>query len=184
MCAAPTSKSSSKGEAVYSNEYQRREMQNPLQPSYTVDWMTLEDLADVVNIEEISGLNRWGYDSYKRELMTNPGSVMLVARRLGSLGIIGFFAGWTVEDELHINNIAAHPDFRRIGVGQRLIQTAIVEASRRGVSFVLLEVRASNESAQSLYRKLGFSFISRRRDYYRLPTEDAFVMKLDLYKHS
>lgn len=169
---------------MYSNEYQKREAQNTLQPSFTVDWMTLEDLHEVVRIEDTSGLNRWGYDSYRRELMTNPGSIMLVARaqHVGSCGVIGFFAGWTVEDELHINNIASDLEYRRMGVGQRLIQTAIIEGSRRGISFVLLEVRASNEAAQSLYRKLGFSFISRRRDYYRFPTEDAFVMKLDLYK--
>ena len=169
---------------MYSNEYQRSEMQKVLQPRFTIDWMTLEDLHDVVLIEEISGLNRWGHDSYKRELMTNPGSIMLVARSQEFEGqkIIGFFAGWTVEDELHINNIASHPKCRRIGIGQTLIERAISESARRGVSFVLLEVRASNEAAQSLYRKLGFSFISRRRDYYRFPTEDAFVMKLDLYK--
>ena len=169
---------------MYTNEYQKREMQNSLQPEYAIDWMTLEDLLDVVKIEEVSGLNRWGFDSYKRELMTNPGSIMLVARSrdVPDLGVIGFFAGWTVEDELHINNIASHPDYRRIGVGRKLIQTAIIEGARRGISFVLLEVRASNESAQSLYRKMGFSFISRRRDYYRFPTEDAFVMKLDIYK--
>jgi [ribosomal protein S18]-alanine N-acetyltransferase len=159
-------------------------MQNILQPSFTIDWMTLEDLHEVVLIEEISGLNRWGYESYKRELMTNPGAIMLVARsqQVHELNIIGFFAGWTVEDELHINNIASHPQCRRIGIGQTLINRAILESERRGVSFVLLEVRASNEAAQTLYRKMGFSFINRRRDYYRFPTEDAFIMKLDLYK--
>jgi len=52
------------------------------------------------------------------------------------------------------------------------------EGMMRGAVFVLLEVRASNEVAQSLYRKMGFNLVGRRRDYYRLPTEDAFVMKL------
>jgi ribosomal-protein-alanine N-acetyltransferase len=144
--------------------------------------MGMEDLSEVVDIEEASGLNRWGYDSYKRELFTNPDSVMLVARspHLDGRGVIGFFAGWTVADEMHINNIAAHPDYRRLGVGRRLMEFAINEGAMRGVTFVLLEVRASNETAQTLYRKLGFSYISRRRDYYRSPTEDAFVMKLKL----
>jgi ribosomal-protein-alanine N-acetyltransferase len=129
-------------------------------------------------------LNRWGFDSYKRELFTNPDSVMLVARspHLEGRGVIGFFAGWTVADEMHINNIASHPEYRRIGVGRRLLEHAINEGLMRDVAFVLLEVRASNEAAQTLYKKLGFSYISRRRDYYRSPTEDAFVMKLKLYR--
>lgn len=149
---------------------------------FCVDFMRMEDLSEVVAIEEASGLNRWGYDSYQRELHTNPDSVMLVARspHLPGRGVIGFFAGWTVADEMHINNIAAHPDYRRLGVGRHLMEFAINEGMMRGVTFVLLEVRASNETAQMLYRKLGFTYISRRRDYYRQPTEDAFVMKLKL----
>jgi [ribosomal protein S18]-alanine N-acetyltransferase len=147
--------------------------------SYSIDPMRERDLIQVVEIEEASGLNRWGYDAYRRELFTNPNSVMLVARNL-VLGptVIGFFAGWIIEDELHVNNVAAHQDFRRIGVGRSLMEAAMDEASSRGVSHVILEVRASNEAAQLLYKDLGFSFIGRRRDYYRLPTEDALVMKL------
>jgi ribosomal-protein-alanine N-acetyltransferase len=60
------------------------------------------------------------------------------------------------------------------------MEAAIDVARRRGCVQVILEVRASNEAAQSLYRSLGFGFVGRRRDYYRLPTEDALVMKLKL----
>jgi len=141
--------------------------------------MRERDLIDVVEIEETSGLNRWGYDAYRRELFTNPNSIMIVARSLvPGPGVLGFFAGWIVEDELHVNNVAAHRDYRRMGVGRSLMEAAVDEARLRGVSEVLLEVRASNEGAQRMYRNLGFSFVGRRRDYYRLPTEDALVMKL------
>lgn len=151
----------------------------PLFKPYTIEPMRERDLIDVVEIEEKSGLNRWGYDAYRRELFTNPNSIMIVARNLVmGPAVIGFFAGWIIEDELHVNNVASHQDFRRIGIGRSLMETAIDEAGRRGVAEVLLEVRASNEAAQLLYRSLGFAFVGRRRDYYRLPTEDALVMKL------
>ncbi|PYT05667.1 MAG: hypothetical protein DMF60_11175 [Acidobacteria bacterium] len=65
-----------------------------------------------------------------------------------------------------------------MGVGRNLMEAAMDEARLRGGAQVVLEVRASNEAAQILYRDLGFSFVGRRRDYYRLPTEDALVMKL------
>jgi ribosomal protein S18 acetylase RimI-like enzyme len=58
------------------------------------------------------------------------------------------------------------------------MEAALDEARRRGAAQVLLEVRASNEMAQSLYKSLGFRFAGRRRDYYRSPQEDALVMKL------
>ncbi|MEN3331236.1 MAG: [ribosomal protein S18]-alanine N-acetyltransferase [Blastocatellia bacterium] len=148
---------------------------------FVIEWMQVADLSDVVTLEELTGLNRWGFDAYRREIQKNPNSVMLVARNLRpGPPVIGFFAGWTVEDELHVNNIAAHPQFRQRGIGARLMETAIEEGRRRGIAFVLLEVRASNEAAQSLYRKLGFNFVARRRDYYRFPSEDAFVMKKEL----
>jgi ribosomal-protein-alanine N-acetyltransferase len=156
----------------------RREYE-PMFRTYTIEPMRERDLMDVVEIEETSGLNRWGYDAYRRELFTNPNSIMIVARNLISgPGVVGFFAGWIVEDELHVNNVAAHRDYRRIGIGHSLMQAAIDEARIRGVAEVLLEVRASNESAQRMYRNLDFHFVGRRRDYYRLPTEDALVMKL------
>jgi len=146
---------------------------------YSIEPMRERDLIDVVEIEETSGLNRWGYDAYRRELFTNPNSIMIVARNLvPDSGVIGFFAGWIVEDELHVNNVASHREYRRIGVGRSLMEAAIDEAGRRSVAFVILEVRASNEAAQLLYRDLGFRIVGRRREYYRLPTEDALVMKL------
>ena len=151
----------------------------PMLRPYSIGPMQERDLIDVVEIEETSGLNRWGYDAYRRELFTNPNSIMLVARNLvPGPEVIGFFAGWIVEDELHVNNVASHRDYRRIGVGRSLMDSAIDETRLRGGAEVVLEVRASNEAAQILYRELGFSFVGRRRDYYRLPTEDALVMKL------
>jgi len=153
----------------------------PLFRQYSIEPMRERDLIDVVEIEETSGLNRWGYDAYRRELFTNPNSIMIVARNLVSRPeVIGFFAGWIVEDELHVNNVASHHEFRRIGIGRSLMEVAIDEAGRRGVAHVILEVRAGNEAAQLLYRELGFDFVGRRRDYYRMPTEDALVMKLKL----
>lgn len=162
------------------SDWKGQETQPRFRP-YTVERMREGDLAEVVAIEESSGLNRWGYDAYRRELLKNENSVMLVARNLGpGPGVVGFFAGWTVEDELHVNNIAAHPQFRRIGIGRSLLSAGIEEGYSRAISFVLLEVRASNDAAQSLYRKMGFSLVGRRRDYYRFPTEDAFVMRLEI----
>lgn len=149
---------------------------------FTIDLMRERDLNEVVEIEESSGLNRWGFDAYRRELLKNQNAIMFVARNDYAAGdeprVVGFFAGWIVENELHVNNIATHSGYRRLGIGQCLMEAAIEEGRLRGITHVLLEVRASNETAQILYRRLGFRYVGRRRDYYRFPTEDAMVMKL------
>ncbi len=42
-----------------------------------------------------------------------------------------------------------------------------------------LEVRASNEPAIIMYRKLGFQIVGRRDAYYRDNDEDALLMTLN-----
>ena len=106
---------------------------------------------------------------------------MFVARNLfHGPSVIGFFAGWIVEDELHVTTSRRIEIIAELAVGRSLMEAATDEARRRGVTQILLEVRASNKPAQLLYSELGFNFVGRRRDYYRLPTEDALVMKLKL----
>ena len=144
--------------------------------------MLESDLVDVVDIEEQTGLNRWGFEAYRRELLTNPNAIMLVARPLeaGRRRIAGFVASALIYDELHINNLATHPDFRRIGLGRRLLERAIEGGRMRGAAFCVLEVRSSNVAAQELYHSVGFTTTRTRKEYYRGPTEDALEMVLPI----
>ena len=144
--------------------------------------MLESDLADVVDIEEQTGLNRWGYDAYRRELSSNPNAIMLVARprHPAAQCVAGFVASALIYDELHINNLATHPDFRRQGIGRRLLQKAIAGGRIQGAAFCVLEVRSSNTMAQELYCSVGFSTTRTRKEYYRSPTEDALEMVLPL----
>jgi ribosomal-protein-alanine N-acetyltransferase len=79
--------------------------------------------------------------------------------------------------ELHINNIGVHETARRRGIGSALMQAAVAAAVRLGARAAILEVRAGNVAAQSLYRRYGFEVAGRRRQYYREPPEDAFLMR-------
>jgi len=143
--------------------------------------MNESDLDEVAEIEELANLSKWGYDTYRRELETNPDAIMLVARNLvpvkPRLGILGFLAAWIVADEMHINNVGTHPDFRRIGIGKALLKEAMIEGHMRGAMFCLLEVRISNRVAINLYKSLGFDAVGRRGNYYTFPMEDALVMQ-------
>src|SRR5437870_3435336 len=103
---------------------------------FEVVQMCEADLAEVAEIEELASLSRWGFDTYRQELLTNPDSVMLIARDLNSQspcrGVLGFLAAWIVADEMHINNLGTHPDFRRQGVGKSLLREAMLEGRMRG----------------------------------------------------
>jgi len=145
--------------------------------------MTEHDLLEVVEIEELSGISVWGWDAYHKELQSPQEVIMLVARPDQSIEnqasfIAGFIVSRMVAGELHINNVAVRPEFRRRGVAAQLLAAVLAEGRRNGARVAFLEVRAANVAAQLLYRSRGFQVTGRRRRYYNHPVEDALLMSL------
>jgi ribosomal-protein-alanine N-acetyltransferase len=152
-------------------------------PSYSVVPMSEHDLNEVVEIEESTGLSRWGWDSYYAEL-SRPESITLVVRSAypdsGGRRILGFLAARLTADELHVNNIGVRESARRRGLGSELLGRALEWGKRAGAAAAILEVRGGNHAAQALYRRHGFQTVGRRRAYYHDPTEDALIMTAPL----
>ena len=74
--------------------------------------------------------------------------------------------------------LATAPAARRRGLGTALMGVALEYATQNRVRLILLEVRASNEDARRLYRKLGFVVTGVRSAYYADNGEDAIEMTL------
>ena len=79
-----------------------------------------------------------------------------------------------------VDNIAVRPEARRLGIGSALLEAFHDYGKARGLAFLLLEVRPSNQGAVTLYRKMGYKEVGRRKNYYLDPKEDAIIMKLEL----
>lgn len=151
-------------------------------PEISLRPMRLDDLAQVRAIDLASFSIPWPESAYRYELTQNPNSLLLVAEsRLpgGESRIAGMVVVWIVLDEAHIATIAVHPDYRHNGIGRGLFASALKQAAGRGAKRAMLEVRASNEVAQALYRQFGFEIASRRPKYYRDNLEDALLMNLE-----
>jgi len=148
----------------------------------TILRMSEHDLLEVVEIEEQSGLSRWGWAAYYAELQGGNRDLMLVARPsqsdIESTPILGYVVARETAGEFHINNFAVRPAYRRRGIGTALLQRVLQEARRRHASAAFLEVRSTNHAAQTLYEKSGFKAVARRPNYYSEPKEDAVVMTL------
>lgn len=106
-------------------------------------------------------------------------------------GVIGFcayleecFSGYAtmycVAGEGQINNIAVLPEYRRMGLGDALLDGLCGAARRAGLDVLFLEVRKSNSAAYALYEKHGFFRIGERKGFYTAPPEDAILMKKEL----
>lgn len=90
--------------------------------------------------------------------------------------IVGYAGLWLMVDEAHITTIAVHPDYQGRSVGELLLLGLIDHALKIGAKWLTLEVRVSNEVAQSLYRKYTFKEMGVRKGYYSDNREDALVM--------
>lgn len=140
--------------------------------------MTLDDLDGVLVIEKASFTLPWSREAFYNELVHNRYAKYVVMEHDGRL--VGYCGMWVVVDEAHITNVAVLPEYRGKKLGEALMRKMMDMAKQLGAVTMTLEVRVSNEVAQSLYRKLGFLNGGVRKRYYPDNQEDALVMWVNL----
>ena len=128
----------------------------------------------VAELEKICFSDPWSENSVASELK-NKLALWLVAEEEGK--VAGYIGSQTCTDESDVMNVAVHPDFRRRGIAEALVNALVEELKAIESRCLTLEVRASNVPAISLYEKLGFAEVGRRKNYYRNPREDALIMR-------
>jgi ribosomal-protein-alanine N-acetyltransferase len=142
--------------------------------------MTAGDLPEVMAIERVSFPNPWHETTFRGEIQNEGISFPLVAGERTEKRVVGYIIFWRIQDEIQINNIAVHPDFRGLGIGEAILREVLDNVRAEGAVFASLEVRVSNGPARALYEKFGFEIIGSRKDYYLNPAEDALVLGLNL----
>jgi [ribosomal protein S18]-alanine N-acetyltransferase len=140
-------------------------------PEGKIRRMTESDLDSVLILETQCFQTPWSRGSFEAELL-KPYGLPLVFTAEDE--IAGYLVAWRIEDELHIANLAVQPRLRRTGIAETLLSHVLRTES--GVSWIGLEVRASNAPARALYRKFGFGEAGIRKGYYADEGEDAIVM--------
>lgn len=136
--------------------------------------MTAAHVRGVADLERLCFCDPWSERSIASEL-ANDLSVWLVA--LDDSMVVGYVGSQTCSGETDMMNLAVHPNYRRRGIGEALIERLIPQLKNRGSGSLTLEVRQSNAGAIALYTKLGFLEVGRRPNYYRNPKEDACILR-------
>ncbi len=139
--------------------------------------MTVEDIAAVVDIEKESFATPWTPHAFRME-MKNSVAVYRVVEVDGRVAAYGGM--WLILDEVHVTNIAVHPDYRGRHLGRKIMEVLMTEARQRNLLRMTLEVRKQNHVAIALYKKLGFLMAGIRPGYYQDTGEDALIMWVEL----
>ena len=134
------------------------------------------DIDRIGFIERASHPVPWRETMFLSELNSKSYSNIWVAVDPSNGDVVGYICFWYLLGEIHILNLAVHPDFRRNGIGRRLVLRVLAFGLFHGGTRADLEVRASNVSARNLYDGVGFEVVGHRPNYYIRPKEDGLFM--------
>ena len=131
--------------------------------------MQMRDTDAVAEIEQQIFSQPWSRQGFL-DAVNLGNTVFLVAEENNRIGM------YLAMDEGEITNVAVAPVERCHGIGGMLLTELLKIAENKGIARIVLEVRASNDSAIRLYEHNGFVQCGMRKGFYEFPKEDAYVM--------
>ena len=140
--------------------------------------MQRDDIEQVVALEQTLFSNPWHRLSYEDEI-TRKDAYCLVVRAINDNlkhPIVAYSLFRLFEDEMHLFKIAVDKKWQQKGIASQLLSKCLEIAVQKGATIAYLEVRVSNISAISLYKKYGFRVVGKRHKYYADTKEDALIM--------
>lgn len=136
--------------------------------------MTEKDVPTVALIERDCFSEPWSEQGFL-DGMAN--STVFLAAEDDRGNVVGYIGMYLMKPEGEITNVAVAKEVRGRGIGAALVAVMQQWAEEHGIERIVLEVRVSNAPAIHVYEKKGFITIGVRKNFYRLPTEDAGIME-------
>ncbi len=149
------------------------------------------DVSQVIAIENCwDYLSKWGEEGFlqvlRKPFLFCPLVAEVESSERTSPGEAGTLVGAAVlalmVDHGELCNLMVPPRYLGKRVGRQLLEQCLEVGRQRQLTRIFLEVRHSNHRAIRFYRRNGFEIVSRRRNYYRDPPEDAWVMEREAPK--
>ncbi len=135
--------------------------------------MKEKHLDALVEVDKLCFTRPWTRTGLQAELSSDTACFAAAEQHGTAVGCAGMQC---VCGECYIDKVAVHPDCRRQGIAQALVQYLIDYAMSNHAEFITLEVRQSNAPAIALYSKLGFQPVGIRKNFYTDLHEDAILM--------
>ena len=147
---------------------------------YEIVPMDRSHIPQIAALERACFSHPWS-EAMLEDALFDPQASFIVAED-GEGNILGYAGLHAVLDEGYIDNIAVEEAARRHGVASALLDV-FCRFGAANLSFLTLEVRASNSPAIGLYEKCGFCRVGLRPGYYDVPKEDAVIMTREFSAH-
>lgn len=136
--------------------------------------LTKELVPQVAAIEAICFSEPWSEQAYLEACDKEDYLYLVAVDETGhAVGMCGLIIGLF---EAEVMNVAVHPDYRGLGIAQKLMSALMAAGEACGIKEYTLEVRVSNAGAIHVYEAHGFVSEGIRPGFYRMPTEDALIM--------
>ena len=123
--------------------------------------------------------NIWTYNELKMLISQKQifSEICLINKK-----VIGFSIFKKIDEHLELYIIFVSPKHRRLGIGRDLILNGINFCKKKFLNEILIEVNINNSSAISFYKKLKFTNLGIRKNYYNVNGEefDALLMVLNI----
>lgn len=151
--------------------------QSDSQSSLQIRWLIRRDMPEVLAIEQESFEYAWSEEEF-----------LCILRQRNCIGmvaeidqeIVGFMIYELHKSNLHVLNFAVGKQYRRNGIGTRMVHRLIDKLSLQRRREILLEVRERNLEAQLFFKKQDFLAVTVLRNHYDDTAEDAYIMRYRL----
>lgn len=135
--------------------------------------LTYSDLPEIIALEKQYTSHTWNIPQFANVLKQKGYKTFGIQTYCKKL--IGYIFIYYNQDYLEIINIVVEKQMQRKGYGKLLLNTALRLAAKKGILKIMLEVRATNDSAIAFYKSFGFIQIGIRQKYYSDTNEDALI---------
>jgi ribosomal-protein-alanine N-acetyltransferase len=138
-----------------------------------IRWMIRRDMPEVLAIEHASFDFPWCEEEFLR-VLRQRNCIGMVAE-LGER-VVGFMIYELHKNKLNVLDFSVHPEFRRQGVGQQMVEKLVGKLSSHRRTRIVLHVRETNLAGQLFFRGQAFKAVEVLREHYQDTGEDAFLM--------
>ena len=136
--------------------------------------------ANIKDLDRLKSLESLCFDEKIREnfplVLSSQNYIYLVAEI--EQNIVGYAGASISYEQADILSVCVNYDFRKRGIAFELMHKLTDFLKSKNVLEVFLEVEENNSSAINLYKKLGFTQISKRKNYYGDKSALIFIKKL------